>query len=170
VFEFLRDGKRVEINAFSPSQLKNYIESKLQALDVDKIVPDESDVETPDVDDWDDVRERAVESGIGEFVAEQIDDDLIDSIAALDDDIQLPDESDRASGDANAEEIRNKIEEQLKERPPRSWEDINDDVVDDHTEAVDDQQQTYEDTAKSAVKDVLEQHDIISIDADQQSD
>jgi hypothetical protein len=166
VYEFLAAENRVEINAFSPAELKRYIESKLQELDVDKIKPDEDDVETPDVDDWDDVQEDAVYKGVAEFINDCIDDDLIESVTEQNSDIEPPAEDDRESGDADTSEIHEKLIERLDDRPAKSWEEVNDDVVESHTEALEEQQQSYKDTAVDAVVGVLETTDIVSVDSD----
>jgi hypothetical protein len=164
VYEFLAAENRVEINAFSPTELKRYIESKLQELGVDKIHPDEDDVETPDVDDWDDVQEDAVYKGVAEFINDCIDDDLIESVTEQNADIEPPDEDDRERGDADTSEIHEKLIERLDERPAKSWKEVNDDVVESHTEALEEQQESYKDTAKAAVKEVIDDHDIITLE------
>jgi len=166
VYEFLRAGKRVEINAFSPTEFKTYIEDKLQQLGVEKIEPDKDEVDTPDVDDWEDVKADAVAEGITEYIDDCFDDDLIESVTEQDEDIEPPEEDDRETADADTDEIHEKVVDALEDRPAKSWEEVNDEIIDSHTEALENQQESYKDTAVDAVTDVLEDTDIIAVNPD----
>jgi hypothetical protein len=43
---------------------------------------------------------------------------------------------------------------------------VNDEIIESHTEALENQQESYKDTAVDAVTDVLEDTDIISVNPD----
>lgn len=164
VYKFLRSGKRVEINAFAPTELKAYVEEKLETFGIGKIEPDETDIETPEVDEWNNVREKAIKEGIAEYVMEQVDDHLIDAIESHDNAIELPDDSDRETTESSRSDVFEELLNRLSDKPAESWESVNTDIVEDHTETVEDQQDSYKETATKTVKDVLDNNEIINID------
>jgi hypothetical protein len=163
-FDFLSSGKRVEINAFSPTDLKGYLEDKLQAAGVEKIRPDAEEVETPDVDGWEKTRNGAIREAIGRYVQKQIGGDLIDRlIQECGDAADVPPESERPTADASAEEIRDRILEKLDERPPQAWTEINRDVVESVTEETTAAQDELRDTVQKAVLEQLSASDLVDV-------
>jgi hypothetical protein len=165
-FEFLMEGggQRVEINAFAPTELKGYVEDKLKAAGVEKIVPDPEEVETPDVDGWETIRREAVREAIGRYVQEQIGGDLIERlIQECGDEAQIPSEEERPVADAGAEEVRERIRQKLEERPPKPWTEINEDVVDELTEEVDAAQSEFEDVVADAILSRLFETDLVTL-------
>lgn len=165
-YRFVSDGNRVEINAFSPTELKTYIEEKLDAHDVSKIEPEPEEIDTPDLDTWEDTRHDAVMRAMYEHIAGQIDDELIEAFADRNDDLELPPEEDRPEADTSRETVHDQLLERLADKPPESWQSVNDDVVDDISDDVTDAQENYADTAEDAAKDVLSDTDIITVDPD----
>lgn len=165
-YKFLTEGQRVEINAFAPTELKTYVETKLDELGVSKIKPDPDAVETPDVEDWEDKQRSAIREAVGAYVFEQIDADLIDALTERDDDVTLPDEEKREDAPTDKTEVHERVVDEIHEQRPKSWEKINDRVVEDITEPVKDQQKEYENTVKDAVGDILEGSDLVSVDPD----
>jgi hypothetical protein len=164
VFEFLSDGNRVEINAFSPTELKGYLEDKLQAAGVEKIRPPAEEVETPDVPEWESVRNKAIREGIGRYVQEQIGGHLIDRLVQeCGDAAAVPPESERPTADAGAEEIRERIIDKLEERPPQAWTEINRDVVESVTEETTAAQDELKATVREAVLDYLSASDLVDV-------
>jgi hypothetical protein len=165
-FEFLMEGggQRVEINAFAPTELKGYVEDKLKAAGVEKIVPDPEEVETPDVDGWETIRREAVREAIGRYVQEQIGGDLIERlIQECGDEAQISSEEERPVADAGAEEVQERIRQKLEERPPKPWTEINEDVVDELTEEVDAAQSEFEDVVADAILSRLFETDLVTL-------
>lgn len=165
-FEFLMGsgGQRVEINAFSPSELRGYVEDKLKAAGVEKIVPGTEDVETPDVEGWERVRRKAIREAIGRYVQEQIGGDLIERlIQACGDEARIPAEEDRPALGAGAEEIRERVRERLEEQPPKPWTEINEAVVNDLTEEVDAAQSEFQEAVTDAVLSRLSETDFVTV-------
>lgn len=164
--QFVSNGNRVEINAFSPRELKIYLEEKLEAHGVDKIEPDPEQIDTPDLDTWEETRRDAVSKAIGEYVREQIDDELIDAFTDRDDDLELPSEEDRPDVDASQETVHESLLEKLGDKPPESWESVNEQVNEDITDDVTDAQEEYTDSVQEAARDILSQTEIVSVDPD----
>jgi hypothetical protein len=162
VYEFLSAGQRVELNTFSPTELGNYVEDKLQAAGVEKIRPDAEEVDTPDVDGWEETRNGAIREAIGRYVQEQIGGDLIERLVQ-ECGADVPPESERPTADAGAEEIRDRILEKLDERPPQAWTEINRDVVESVTEEATAAQDELKDTVREAVLDYLSTSDLVDV-------
>jgi hypothetical protein len=162
-YEFVMGGERVELNAFSPTELKEYVEQKLDALGVTKIEPEPEEIDTPDIDPWEETREKAVERAVGAYVKEQIDDGLIEVFADHDDDVELPEE-DSSDIDTSRETVHEELLKRLGDKPPESWESVNEDVNDDISDDVTDAQEEYTETVEDAVTDVLTERDIITVD------
>ena len=165
-YEFVRAGNRVEINAFSPTELKQYVETKLNELGVSKITPEPADVETPDVDSWEHTQETAIKRAIGEYVLQQIDDDLIDALADHDDAVAIPDDNEQQGVDTSREAIHDELSSRLDERPAESWREVNEQVVDEISEPLEDAQERYQNTAEQSVHDILSKTGFVSVDAD----
>jgi len=162
-YEFLKDDKRVEINAIPPAELGDYLEAKLGDQGIGKITPDPDDVDTPDVDSWDKTRDKAVREAIGEFVVEEIDDELVDALAAADDRVSPPDESDRPTVDDGEASIQQAVCEELDDRPPESWEDVNEDVVEERKEEIEEAQDEFAENVDDAVQELLDEHDVVDV-------
>lgn len=165
-YEFLRDGRRVEINAFAPTELKEYVETKLSELGVSKIEPDPDAVETPDIDTWEDTQRAAIENAIGRYVVDQIDDDLISALADRDDAVALPDDDERANVVTDQETVHEDVLDTLNDQPPKPWTEINDDVVDEIAEPAEAEQDDYKEAVKGVVADILADTDLVSVDPD----
>lgn len=165
-YEFVSAGQRVEINAFSPTQLKEYVETKLDELGVSKVTPEPADVETPDVDSWEQTQETAIKRAIGQYVTEQIGDDLIDALADRDDAVAVPDTDEHEGTDTSREAIHDELTSRLDEQPAESWKDVNEQVVDDVSEPLRDAQERYENTVERSVREILSETELVSVDAD----
>ncbi len=164
VFDFLSGGKRVEINAFSPTELKGYLEDKLQAAGVEKIRPGTEEVETPDVDGWEETRNGAIREAIGRYVQKQIGGDLIDRLVQeCGDAAAIPPESERPTADAGAEEIRERILQRLEKRPPQAWTEINRDVVESVTKETTAAQNELKATVREEVLEYLSASDLVDV-------
>lgn len=70
VYEFLtaNSGQRVEINAFRPAELKDYLETKFAELEVTKVHPEVKDVEMPEVSAIEDIKKDVRSEAVGEWV------------------------------------------------------------------------------------------------------
>jgi hypothetical protein len=157
-------GQRVEINAFAPTELKRYVEEKLTAVGVEKIVPGTEEVETPDVKDWKAVQREAVRKAIGAYVQEQIGGDLIERlIQACGDEARIPSEEERPAATGDPEEIQDLIREELEKRPPDPWTEINRDVVEDLTEEVKAVQSELKRDVEAAVQRRLSETDLVTV-------
>jgi hypothetical protein len=131
---------------------------------VEKIRPDTEEVETPDVDGWEETRNEAIRDAIGRYVQEQISGDLIDRLVQEGgDDLQIPDESERPAADAGAEEIRDRILEKLDERPPQAWTEINRDVVESATEETKRAQNELKATVRETVLQYLSTSELVDV-------
>jgi len=134
VYDFLKEGQRVEINAFSPVRLKEYFEKKFEEFGIEKLKPkSEEDVETFEIEKVDDIRIDAIKNAIGEYVVERCEEDLF---TFLQDTIYLEDEAKEAEEELKilteeqAKTIYDEIIEGLKGYPPKSWYDINEEAID----------------------------------------
>jgi DNA topoisomerase VI subunit B len=165
-YEFLAAGNRVEINAFAPTELKRYVETRLDELGVSKIEPDAAAVETPDVESWDEKQEKAIQRAIGAYVAEQVDADLIDALKDRDDAVAKPDEDERPAVVTDKDDVHRRLTDRLDEQPAASWKDVNGELVDEITEPVEKAQRQYENRAERAVRNVLAETELVSVDAD----
>lgn len=162
-YEFLKDDKRVEINAIPPAELGDYLETKLEERGVDKISPAPDDIDTPDVDTWERTRERAVRKAIGEFVTQQLDDDLPDALAEKDDRVSLPDEQERPDVDGDATSVCRAVRAELNNRPTESWPEVNERVLEDRREEAEQAQDEYADKVRDAVHDLLNEFDVVDV-------
>lgn len=162
-YEFLKDDKRVEINAIPPAELGDYLEAKLEDRGIGKITPDPDDVDTPDVDSWDETRNRAVRQAIGGFVIREIGDDLVDALAAADDRITPPDESDRPAVDDGETSIWQAVRDELNDRPTESWQEVNARVLKDRRADVKQAQKEFAENAQAAVRELLDKYDVVDV-------
>lgn len=95
-----------------------------------KIRPGAEEVGTPDVDGWEETRNDAPREAIGRYVQKQTGGDLIERLVQeCGDAAAVPPELERSTADTGAEEIRDRILEELDERPPWAWTEINREVV-----------------------------------------
>lgn len=119
-------GQRVELDALTPDQLRDLLERKFEELELEKVEPDVEDVEEPD-EDFEDVAEDVVH-------------DIIIEESDVMDDIDIPDRFGEEFEDigTDAEDIREAILEELADFPPKNWEAINEDELDEVAEKRDD--------------------------------
>lgn len=159
VAEFLRQngGQAVEINAFSPVELKEYLETKFDELGVEKVPPNEDELETPDIPDPDDIRESAISEGIGNFVRQQAQQQL----SGIDWNEMLA--GNQAAGELDTvaveeDELLSDIRAALRERPPKNWTDINEELVEEIEGEVDKLKEQAREEWISDVTDYLEEN------------
>jgi hypothetical protein len=150
VYEFLtaNDGQRVEINAFGPTELKHYLETKFDQLGIEKVQPESDDVDTPNVRDIDKIRTEVKKEAIGEWVMAESAGELIENIQDESIDEQRDTDigeglSDVPTGDDAGETMRDDIAEKLAEFPPKHWTDINREMRDDYQQEIDDKTDEY---------------------------
>jgi hypothetical protein len=171
-YEFLTEdgGQRVEINALGPTQLEDFLKTTFDKLGVEKVAPDSAeDVETPYVEDVDDLREEAIDSAIGSYIMEQAHDDLVDAVdekAAIDVDDDLAEKLENAVDDDIGEVLHEKICEKLTDNPTNHWTDINQELVNEEREAIQESSNEYRDAVKDAVSEFLDENATINISID----
>lgn len=161
-YEFLAEGNRVEINAFAPTELRDYVETRLEELGVSKLSPAADDIETPDVESWEDKRENAIDRAIGKFVLNQTDDELRQSLIDSDSRLAFPDGRTDADG-VDADTVRERVAERLATNPAASWREVNEEVNEEVTEELTNEQEDYSDTVEEAVKELLDEHDVVTV-------
>lgn len=67
LYEFFKKDQRVELNVFSPVELRNYLETRFKELGIEKLKPEEEEVRTFKVDSPDVLYRRALSDAIAEF-------------------------------------------------------------------------------------------------------
>ena len=163
-------GQRVEINALSPTQLEDFLETKFEELGVEKVAPESpSEVKTPTVDDVDDLREEAIDTAIGSYIREQAHDDLVEAVgekADLDIDDELAEALESVVAEDIEETLHERICEQLDDHPTDHWTDINQDLVDEEREEITETSDEYTDAVKDAVGEFLKENTTIEITID----
>jgi hypothetical protein len=168
VYEFLKQGQRVEINAFTPVELKEYLERKFEAVGIEKLKPEsEEDVETFDTEDLETIRKEALNEAIGEFVSENCDDEIF---SFLNEAVKIEEEAKKTEDelleytdkDKLAKTIFDRIMEELEALPPKNWYKINEEVIDDLEGEAKEIQREYKNKLLYKAKELLE--DRVSID------
>jgi len=163
-------GQRVEINAFRPPVLETYLTERFDDLGIEKVTPEPDDVETPTTPDAAEVRSESVKQAVGGYILNELRSDAVDAvrdhgdIAAADDLTDALAESDIPTGDDAGTVLHEQITEQLTEKPPESWTDINDRLVNDHEGDAEDIREEYEQQVRDAVHDLLDEHATVRVE------
>lgn len=150
VYEFLKAGQRVEINAFTPVELKEYLEAKFKEAGIEKLKPEsEDDIDTFTAQSVESIRSSAIDEAIGRWIRNQCSNklsaflnDSIDfrNLGTIGEDIFEGIEDDeteaqkekriepelRTVTDNQAKTIYDTIMSELENFPPKSWYDLND--------------------------------------------
>lgn len=124
-YEFLSKGQRVEINAFTPVELKEYLENKFREYNVKKLIPERDHLEYLEELTLDDEKDSAIKSAIGDFVINATKEKLWDFV--------IDHLSDISSGDAekglerlyDEESLYDAVVNALKVSPVEGWKEIN---------------------------------------------
>jgi len=161
-------GQRVEINAFAPVELRDYLETRLKELGVEKVRPEPEDVDVPRTDDSDELEELATQEAVGEFVLSEAEDELVDQIededSITDDTGDIEKELEELPVGSDAQElIYGEICEALDELPPKGWRDVNQDILKDHEEEIEKITNEYREERRNQVLELLEEHCEIEI-------
>ena len=141
----------------------DYLETKLESRGIDKITPTPDDVETPDVDSWEQARRRAVGKAIREFIDDELSEDLVATLADADDRIKIPEENERPDVDDDEEAVCDAVQDELADRPPESWKDINRDVVDDREEEAEEAQDEFAEGVQDAVREIIQKRGFVEV-------
>lgn len=163
-------GQRVEINAFSPVELKDYLTRKFEAVGIEKVEPAPEDVETPAVPDPQAVREDAIRDALGQHVWEEALRAGVDE--ALEERVPAP-ETDAAGAELKAwdEEsqraaIHAQILDALDDKPPTWWREIMEEARSAVETEVDADREAYADSVSDRVREYLEENVTVSIEID----
>jgi hypothetical protein len=203
VYEFLigdggehDGGQRVEINALSPVEFAEYLETAFDELGIDKVEPESADdVDTPDVNNPEDARDDTIEQAVGDYVIDQLwderkvedlrerlltdetpdADDIADKLEDEDIPVPTPDDSDDSEGDEDetadiAADIEDQIRDELDTHPPDHWEDINDDLVGDIEQTASDIIGEYEAAVEDAVDRWLDEDADLTVELHEKGD
>jgi hypothetical protein len=168
VFEFLtaNDGQRVEINAFRPAELKEYLETKFAELGIEKVHPDVEDVDTPETNDIDQIKEDVRSEAVGDWVLSKSKSELLESI----EDEQIEDDDDQRdtdigeeladvpTGDDADETMHEDIGEKLAEFPPKHWTEINREMESEYQAKIHKETNQYKKEQKQAWRDHLSEN------------
>lgn len=143
VYDFLNGGQRVEINAFTPVRLEEYLETKFKEAGIEKLKPEsEDDVDTFEAPSMEDIRKEAIDEAIGRWIrgqcGEKLSDFLIDDIdfenlgkdnggdnEVENEDSKSIEEKLKEVTDDQAKTIYDTIMEKLKKFPPKNWDKLN---------------------------------------------
>jgi len=96
-------------------------------------------------------------------VSEQIDDDLVETLAAADDRISLPDEDERPDVDDDETSVWEAVCEELADQPAESWEDVNRQVIKERQQDAEDAQENYTKEVRNAVHELLDESDTVEV-------
>jgi type II secretory pathway predicted ATPase ExeA len=96
--------------------------------------------------------------GVGpQTVLNQTDDELRQSLIDSDSRLALPDG--RTDASVDAETVRERVADRLANNPAASWREVNEEVA----EQLTDEQEDYSDTVEAAVKELLDEHDVVTV-------
>lgn len=128
---FLKNGGQgVQINAFGPPELRDYLVDKFEEHGIEKVKPNKEDIEEPEVESPEKLRERALLEAVGEFVmmeaGEEVADVLEEKHFKVDND---PSSELRDLMDKGSEAVLDAILEKLEKFPPKGWREIRDEEV-----------------------------------------
>jgi DNA topoisomerase VI subunit B len=173
LYDFFTEGggRRVEINALSPPQLKEYLETRFDEMGIEKVEPDKSDVETPDIDDTEETHENAIRQVIGGWLMDQSQEDVMNAFEGHDefpsekDLIDSLDDEDVARGDV-AESIHDQITDDLGDFPPKGWQEMNEDIVDENEKKAEAVANSHESDVDDGLRPLLDEHVEITINID----
>lgn len=163
-YQFLMDGdggQRVEINALTPVEFGEYIVQKFDELGIEKVTPDEDDIDTPDSADPEKRRDETVRQRVGDYVIETLwegDDPEALCDRALPEEVPTPEDiaedleaADIPTGDEHRTEVHKELTDRLADHPPEHWNELNRELLDDYedtqAEIIDD----FEDDIGSAI-------------------
>ncbi|WP_238532973.1 hypothetical protein [Halalkalicoccus jeotgali] len=162
-YEYLGEDNRVEINAFSPVELKEYLETKFEDHDITKQYPSPSVINEPDLPDSTETRSTAIEQALGRWVMAQIPDDMVERIedsVTVDDALtgQLEDlETDPKS-------LTEEIHEELADNPPRHWSDMNEELVEKREKEAEEASEDYIETVSESTKEYLDENHTVEFE------
>ena len=164
-YEFLRanGGQRVEINAFSPVELKDYLETQFDEHGIEKVKPDSpEEVQTPSLPDPEETRNDAIEQGLGRWLMQQIPNDVRESVR---DNVTPTDESTDMDGfNVTASDLHDDIIKQLSDRPSKHWTDINNGEVERREEEAERIQKDYEEMVIEDALTYLNDNHTVTVD------
>lgn len=160
LFQWLMKDQRVELNVFTPRQLKDYLETRFKELRIEKLKPEEEDVDTFEVESpdvfyrgalWDAVSEHISksESRLFNYLKEKVkveDSEAEKKLKELSEDQQKI--------------IYEQILEELKKFPLKNWVMINNEIVEDieseHTKIKNEYEAEVREKAKEILKKYIE--------------
>lgn len=175
-YEFMTqgDGRRVEINEIPPSELGNYLEGKFEQRGVEKVHPETDDIQLPDYPDPADEWQSQTNNAVGNWLRDQLPekDDLAKAVrqhAAVPTDSDFKErllDEDIPFGEGEDEQraaIHEKIVENLADKPPEHYSDMNDEMKEEYDEEAEAVRGTFEDDIGEAVADVLDEYAEVGI-------
>ncbi|KXB08001.1 hypothetical protein AKJ56_02005 [candidate division MSBL1 archaeon SCGC-AAA382N08] len=128
--EFFKKNQRVELNALSPRQFVDFVERRLEEEGVEKVKPEEEDIEEPDVRNPEKVKEEARKKAVGSYVVNKARGKIIDKLdeEGVDYDEEVEEEL-KDLQDEGKEGIHGKVLDKLEDNPAKLWKEIMRDFV-----------------------------------------
>lgn len=166
-YEFLKKdgGQRVEINAFSPVKLRDFLETTFEEHDIEKVHPDDDDddIQSPDIKDSDTVRTDTIDAAVGQWVISQLDEDVYEYLR---DTVTVDEEIDDDLDDLEVDtgDIRDHINDELADNPSEHWTDINEEFVEERENDAEDIIEQYENTITGATEDYLDDNHSVTFE------
>lgn len=164
-YEFLRanGGQRVEINAFSPVELKDYLETQFDEHGIEKVKPDSpEEVQTPSLPDPEETRNDAIEQGLGRWLMQQIPNEVRESVR---DNVTPTDEATDMDGfNVTASDLHDDIIKQLSDRSSKHWTDINNEEVERREDEAERIQKDYEEMVIEDALTYLNDNHTVTVD------
>lgn len=155
VYKFLKEDNRVEINALSPVELKEYLETKFDRLGIEKVRPESpEDVTLPEVDSVEVVRKKTKQQTVGDFVLRQAQAQLVDAVM----DESLEPDGDYTPELDGQEAVFESILDNLEDNPPKNWKAINEAIKNEQEAEAESRLDTYREEVSDGVQEFLEQN------------
>lgn len=131
LYEFFKKGQRVEINVFTPVRLREYLETRFKELGIEKLKPEEEEVNIFQVDSprvfyrnalWDTINDyiTKTQSSLFDFLREKVKLEGGKAEKKLE---ELSDDQQKI--------IYEDILEELKKFPSKNWVAMNGDIIED---------------------------------------
>jgi len=166
VYEFLTadGGQRIEINAFRPAELEDYLETKFEELGIEKVHPAVEDVETPETNDIGQIRENVRNEAVGDYVLNECKEELLGETEStmIDGDDRETDIGmtleDVPTGDNAQEEMHEDICNELADHPPEHWTEINHSMKSDYQREIHEETNKHKEEKREAWADYLSEN------------
>lgn len=174
VYDFLNKGQRVEINVFTPVELKDYLEEKFKQLGIQKLKPkSKDDIRTFKAESPDCIRRNTLYQTVGEFVIQRCEKklyELLEKKLKLNDETAYVEKKLQGLVKNQKEMIYQEVMEELKKYPPKNWIMINEEKIKEIEKEVRKIESKYESIVKEKARNILNRDVLIDIKIRDQED